>query len=120
MSMKSLLMDETFIVGLGDIYSDEILFAAGIRHDRISNKLSSQDVRRLYRALMETLQDAVKARGTTYGEPDFVDLHGDPGQYQLELKVFEREGEPCRRCRNTVIREKDGKYTTYLCPQCQT
>jgi formamidopyrimidine-DNA glycosylase len=117
--MKQLLKDDGFIVGLGDIYSDEILFTAGLRHDRRSDQLSSQDVRRLYRALMEVLQDALKARGTSYGADPFTDLHGDPGQYQLELKVYEREGESCRRCRTAILREETDSYVTYLCPQCQ-
>ena len=117
--MKTLLLNDNFIVGLGDIYSDEILFTAGLRHDRRSDELSSQDVRRLYRALMEVLQDALKARGTSYGEDGFADLHGDPGQYQLELRVYEREGESCRRCRSAILREQTGAYVTYLCPQCQ-
>jgi formamidopyrimidine-DNA glycosylase len=119
-AMKGLLLDEGFICGLGDIYSDEVLFVAGIRYDRRSNKLSSQDVRRLYRALMETLQEAVKARGTSWGEAEFKDLQGNPGRFQLELKVYEREGEPCRRCRHAIVRDGfDGRYT-YYCPQCQT
>jgi formamidopyrimidine-DNA glycosylase len=118
--MKKLLLDESFIVGLGDVYSDEILFAAGIRHDRQSDKLTSQDVRRIYRALMETLQDAVKARGTSWGDNEFTDLTGVPGQFQLELKVYERDGEPCRRCRQQVVREEGDGYVTYFCPQCQT
>ena len=118
--LKELLMDDGFMVGLGRIYSDEILFAAGLRYDRLSNKLSSQDVRRLYRALMEILQDAVKARGTSWGESAFTDLQGDPGQYQLELKVYEREGEFCRRCRNDIVKEKYGGSFTYFCPQCQS
>ena len=61
--MKQLLMDQKFIAGLGNIYSDEVLFAAGIRFDRMSDTLSSQEVRRLYRAIQETLQEAIKARG---------------------------------------------------------
>jgi formamidopyrimidine-DNA glycosylase len=118
--MKALLMDERFVIGLGDIYSDEVLFAAGIRYDRSSDRLTSQDVRRLYRALMETLQDAVKARGTSGGDDDFVDLQGQTGAFQLELKVFEREGEPCRRCRNTIERVEFDAVDTYFCPQCQS
>ena len=118
--MKSLLMDERFVIGLGDIYSDEVLFAAGIRYDRSSDRLTSQDVRRLYRALMETLQDAVKARGTSGGDDDFVDLQGNSGAFQFELKVFEREGEPCRRCRNTIERVEFEHVDTYFCPQCQS
>jgi len=118
--LKGLLINEEFVSGLGDIYSDEVLFAAGLRYDRASNALSSQDVRRLYRAMMETLQDALKARGTTWGDYEFKDLSGNPGQYQLELKVYEHDGEACRRCRNTIVREEFEDSYTYLCPQCQT
>lgn len=118
--MKDLLTDESFVVGLGDIYSDEILWVAGVRYDRQSNKLSSQDVRRIYRALMEVLQDAVKARGTSWGSFEFKDLHGDPGQYQIELKAYEREGESCRRCRSAIVKEEYKGRFTYLCPQCQS
>jgi formamidopyrimidine-DNA glycosylase len=119
-TLKQLLTDENFVVGLGDIYSDEVLFAAGLRYDRSSGRLTSQDVRRLYRSLMETLQDAVKARGTTSGSASFRDLGGHPGAFQLELKVFERDGEPCRRCRHQIEKaEWNGRFT-YFCPQCQT
>jgi formamidopyrimidine-DNA glycosylase len=118
--LKEVLTNEEFVCGLGDIYSDEVLFTAGLRYDRSSNTLSSQDVRRLYRSLMETLQDALKARGTTWGDYEFKDLAGNPGQFQLELKVYERDGETCRRCRNTIVREKFDDRYTYLCPQCQT
>ena len=119
-AMKRLLADQNFVVGLGDLYSDEVLFASGLRYDRPSNELSSQDVRRLYRSLMETLQDAVKARGTSLSDSQFTDLGGVSGQYQSELKVFKREGESCRRCRSSIIKESfDGK-DTYFCPQCQS
>lgn len=118
--MKDLLMDERFIVGLGNLYSDEILWTAALRYDRPSNKLTSQDVRRLYRALIETLQESLKARGTSWGSNAFTDLTGVPGQYQLELKVFEREGEACKRCRTPIIKEKYRDGVTYLCPQCQS
>ncbi|MFN2594573.1 MAG: Fpg/Nei family DNA glycosylase [Actinomycetota bacterium] len=118
--MKELLMDETFIVGLGDVYSDEVLFAAGISHDRMSNKLTSQDVRRLYRALMETMQDALKAGGTLALETNTL-APVPPGMFQWELKVFERDGDACRRCRSTIERvEVPRSYVTYFCPQCQS
>jgi formamidopyrimidine-DNA glycosylase len=118
--MKDLLMDENFIVGLGNMYSDEILWTSALRYDRPSNKLTSQDVRRLYRALIETLQESLKARGTSWGSNPFTDLTGVPGQYQLELKVFEREGEACKRCRTPIVKEKYKNAFTYLCPQCQS
>jgi formamidopyrimidine-DNA glycosylase len=69
---------------------------------------------------METLQDSVRLRGTTWGAQDFRDLHGDPGQYQLELKVYERVGEPCRRCRSPIVEEEFNGSPVFLCAQCQS
>jgi formamidopyrimidine-DNA glycosylase len=118
--MKQLLMDQKFISGLGNIYSDEVLFAAGLRYDRLSDTLSSQEVRRLYRAIQETLQEAIKLRGTTLDDEAYVDLFGKPGEYQGELKVYGREGEPCRRCRTPIQTVKVAQRTSYFCPQCQS
>ena len=118
--MKQLLMDQKFISGLGNIYSDEVLFAAGLRYDRISDTLSSQEVRRLYRAIQETLQEAIKLRGTTLEDEAYVDLFGKPGEYQAELKVYGREGEPCRRCRTPIETVRVSQRTSYFCPQCQS
>ena len=72
--MKQLLMDQKFISGLGNIYSDEVLFAAGLRFDRLSDTLSSQEVRRLDRAIQETVQEAIKMRGTTLEDEAYVDV----------------------------------------------
>jgi formamidopyrimidine-DNA glycosylase len=118
--MKQLLMDQKFISGLGNIYSDEVLFAAGLRYDRLSDTLSSQEVRRLYRAIQETLQEAIKLRGTTLDDEAYVDLFGKPGEYEGELKVYGREGEPCRRCRTPIQTVKVAQRTSYFCPQCQS
>lgn len=118
--VKRLLMDEGFVVGLGDLYSDEVLFTAGLRYDRASNELSAQDVRRLYRALLEILTDAVKAGGASVGAHPFTDLAGLEGSYQNELKVFGREGLACPRCRNTIIAKDFEGITTHFCPQCQS
>jgi formamidopyrimidine-DNA glycosylase len=118
--MKQLLMDQKFISGLGNIYSDEVLFAAGIRYDRLSDTLSSQEVRRLYRAIQETVQDAIKMRGTTLDDEAYVGLFGKPGEYQGELKVYGREGEPCRRCRTPIQTVRVSQRTSYFCPQCQS
>ena len=118
--MKLLLMDQKFISGLGNIYSDEVLFAAGLRYDRVSDSLSSQEVRRLYRAIQETLQEAIKARGTTLDDDAYVDLFGKPGAYQEELKVYGRAGLPCRRCRTPIETVKIQQRNSYFCPQCQS
>jgi formamidopyrimidine-DNA glycosylase len=118
--MKPLLMDQKVISGLGNIYSDEVLFAAGLRHERMSDTLSSQEVRRLYRALQEVLQDAIRYRGTTLDDEAYVDLFGKPGEFQNELKVYGRAGQPCRRCRTPIESDKVSGRNAYYCPQCQS
>jgi formamidopyrimidine-DNA glycosylase len=117
--LKNLLMDPHVVAGIGPIYSDEILWEAGLRYDRTSDSLSSQEIRRLFRALVETLHEAVKHRGTTIDESPFVDLYGKPGDYQDELKVFAREGEPCRRCRAPIVKSRVGNKPLYHCEACQ-
>jgi formamidopyrimidine-DNA glycosylase len=118
--MKTLLMDQKFISGLGNIYSDEVLFHAGLRYDRMSNTLSSQEVRRLYRAIQEIVQESIKARGTTLDDEAYVDLFGKPGEYGSELKVYGRTGLPCRRCRTPIQSVKISGRQAYFCPQCQS
>ena len=117
--MKQLLMDQKFISGLGNIYSDEVLFHAGIRYDRLSDTLSSQEVRRLYRAIQEILQDAIKARGTTLDDEAYVDLFGKPGEYQDHHQVYGREGESCNRCRRPIHRARYSNRSTFYCDACQ-
>lgn len=117
--LKTLLMDPEVVAAIGPIYSDEILFEAGLRYDRISSELSSQEIRRLFRALVETLHEAVKHRGTTLDDAPFVDLYGKPGGYQDELKVYGREGEPCRRCRAPVAKARLSNRAVYFCEGCQ-
>ena len=118
--LKQLLMDQKFISGLGNIYSDEVLFAAGLRHDRLSDTLSSQEVRRLYRSLQEVLQEAILYRGTTLEDEAYLDLFGKPGEFQNELKVYGRQGLPCRRCRTPIETVKVSGRSAYFCPQCQS
>ena len=117
--LKVLLMDQKFVAGIGNIYSDEILFAAGLRYDRLSDSLSSQEVRRLYRAMVETLQDAIKHRGSTLADQQYRDLFGEPGEFQTQHKVYDREGQACRRCRSTIVKVKVNGRSSFLCPQCQ-
>jgi formamidopyrimidine-DNA glycosylase len=118
--LKGLLMDQKFVSGLGNIYSDEVLFAAGLRHDRQSDTLSSQEVRRLYRAIREVVQDAIRYRGTTLDDEAYVDLFGKPGEFQAELKVYGRKGLACRRCRTPIDVVKISGRNSYFCPQCQS
>jgi formamidopyrimidine-DNA glycosylase len=118
--LKPLLMDQKFVSGLGNIYSDEVLFAAGLRWDRLSDSLSSQEVRRLYRALREVVLDAIRYRGTTLGDEAYLDLFGKPGEFAAELKVYGRRGMACRRCRTPIDVVKISGRFSYFCPQCQS
>jgi formamidopyrimidine-DNA glycosylase len=118
--LKPLLMDQKFVSGLGNIYSDEVLFAAGLRQDRTSDTLSSQEVRRLYRAMREVVQEAIRFRGTTLDDEAYVDLFGKPGEFQSELKVYGRRGQACRRCRTPIEAVKFQGRNSYFCPQCQS
>lgn len=118
--LKSVLMDQKTVSGLGNIYSDEVLFHAGLRWDRPSDSLSSQEVRRLYRAIQEVVQEAIRYRGTTLEDEAYLDLWGDPGEYQNELKVYGRVGESCRRCRTPIEKYRISQRTAYYCPQCQS
>jgi formamidopyrimidine-DNA glycosylase len=117
--LKSLLTDQEFIAGIGNIYADEILWEAGLRWDRSSDTLTSQEIRRLCRAMTEVLQEAIKQGGSTLSDGQYKDLFGEEGSYQGEHKVYDREGQPCVRCRSLIAKEKNDGRSTYFCPSCQ-
>jgi formamidopyrimidine-DNA glycosylase len=117
--LKTLLMDQKFVAGIGNIYSDEILFAAGLRWDRSSDSLSDQEIRRLSRAIVETLQDAVKYRGSSLADEQYVDLFGKPGEFQHHHQVYDREGQLCPRCRHPLVRARYSNRSTFFCNSCQ-
>lgn len=116
--LKALLMDDAFVVGLGDLYADEVLWAAGLSGSRASTSLSSQEVRRLYRAILEVLFDAVKHGGA--GETGTGEDHNDKPPV-AHHKVYGRAGEPCARCRQPIQHGKiDRRHEAFYCAQCQT
>jgi formamidopyrimidine-DNA glycosylase len=117
--IKALLMDQQFAAGIGNLYSDEILFASGLRYDRLSDSLSATEARRLYRAMVETLAEAIKHRGSSLADEQYRDLFGAVGDYQGQHQVYDREGQPCRRCRNAIVRTKTGGRSTFYCEHCQ-
>jgi formamidopyrimidine-DNA glycosylase len=119
MKLKAFLMDQSILAGIGNIYSDEILWQAGLRYDRLSTSLSTQEMRRLSRALVETLHDAIKFGGSTLSDQQYVSLAGKPGEYQDHHEVYDREKQACRRCRANITKAKFQGRTTYFCPECQ-
>ena len=116
--LKTLLTDPTLLAGIGPLYADEILFDAGLRFDRASDTLSIQEVRRLYRSVVEILHDGVKHGGTTLDD-GFTDLHGDAGGYTEYLQAYGRDGDACRRCRGVISKAKFAGRNTYFCEGCQ-
>ena len=117
--LKALLMDQSFIAGVGNLYADEILFNAGLRYDRSSDTLTSMEVRRLWRAITEVLQEAIKARGSSLADEQYVDLYGRTGHFQDQHLVYGQEGKRCPRCRGTVEKAKFQQRSTYYCSSCQ-
>lgn len=117
--LKGILMDPTFLVGIGPMYSDEILFHSGLRYDRTPQSLATSEIRRLYRAVVETMHDAVKYGGTTLGDDGWVGLSGKPGGYQEHLAVYRRAGEMSPRARGPIVKARYGNITTYFCEQTQ-
>jgi len=119
-ALKSVLTDQDIIAGIGNIYADEILFAANLRFDRESESLSTIEIRRLHRAISEILTEAIKHGGSTLSDEQFVDPDGKPGAYQQFHQVYDREGQPCYQCRQPIERETVRGRSTFYCPKCQS
>ncbi|MBA2282538.1 MAG: bifunctional DNA-formamidopyrimidine glycosylase/DNA-(apurinic or apyrimidinic site) lyase [Actinomycetota bacterium] len=117
--LKTLLMDQSFMAGVGNIYSDEILWESGLRFDRTPSQLSNMEIRRLFRAIVEILHEGIKHRGSTLADQQYVDVAGKPGDYQQFHAVYDRTGLACRRCRGIIAREKFAGRSTFFCPDCQ-
>ncbi|MBF7083925.1 bifunctional DNA-formamidopyrimidine glycosylase/DNA-(apurinic or apyrimidinic site) lyase [Desulfallas sp. Bu1-1] len=115
--IKPLLLDQTFVAGLGNIYVDEALHRARLHPERLACTLSPREIANLYHAIVEVLQEGIENRGTSMR--DYVDGDGRAGSYQELLQVYNREGEKCRRCGSTIERIKVGGRSSYYCPACQ-
>jgi formamidopyrimidine-DNA glycosylase len=117
LSVKSFLMDQRVIAGIGNIYACEILHEASIDPVRSVGSVSRKELERIATAGKYILNRAIACRGTTVS--DWRDLFGRKGEYQHELKVYKREGLPCPRCQSSVQRMRLSGRGTYFCPSCQ-
>ncbi len=116
-AVKSLLLDQRVVAGLGNIYADESLFRAGIVPMRPAESLNKAELSRLHAAIREVLEDALSHRGTSFS--DYLDAKGKKGEFQDFLRVYQREGAPCRVCGSMILREKIGGRSSFYCPHCQ-
>lgn len=116
--LKHLLLDQTRVLGLGNIYAVEALFLAGISPKKAANKLSKPRARKLYQAIRDVLQEAIDAGSTL--KIDLADGNGSYfGTSERFWRVYEREGEPCVNCGKRIRRVVQGGRSTYFCPKCQ-
>ncbi len=115
--IKPVLMDSHLVVGIGNIYAAESLFRAGISPLRAANRISRERYERLVPAIRQTLADAIAAGGSSIR--DYVHSDGGAGCFQVECAVYDRAGEPCRRCSGVVRQIRQSGRSTFYCPACQ-
>ncbi len=115
--LKSLLLDQEFVAGIGNIYADEALFRAGLHPLRTADSLTGDEQRRLYEGIREALQTGIDREGASinwYRKPD-----GSQGDAQKHFFVYGRTGLPCPRCGTSIVRARIGGRSTHFCPTCQ-
>jgi len=115
--IKPLLLNQKFLRGMGNIYTDEALFEARIHPRALASSLSKQRAARLHRAMVDILAAAIKSKGSSIS--DYVDADGARGSFQLQHQVYGRAGEPCAICGTPIRRIVVGQRGTHYCPKCQ-
>ncbi|HUB27192.1 MAG TPA: bifunctional DNA-formamidopyrimidine glycosylase/DNA-(apurinic or apyrimidinic site) lyase [Tepidisphaeraceae bacterium] len=116
-AVKTALLDQSLVAGLGNIYVDESLFAAGIHPLIAANRLDSAQVQKLNRAIKTVLTRALKHKGSTLR--DYRNADGAPGEFQKVHRVYDRAGKPCLKCRAAIVRIVIGGRSTHFCATCQ-
>jgi formamidopyrimidine-DNA glycosylase len=116
-NIKAVLLDQTVIAGIGNIYADESLWGAKIHPATLTKDLSKAKIKKLYEALIAVLQLSIEKGGST--DRNYVNAEGKKGSYTSFAKVFRREGKPCPRCGTIIIKTRVAGRGTHLCPHCQ-
>lgn len=115
--IKVTLLDQTKLVGLGNIYVDEALFRSKIYPERIGKNLTKKEITKLYQEIVATLQEAIDLGGSSV--KSYVNGQGEMGMFQQQLYVYGRKGEPCKRCNTPIEKTVVGGRGTHYCPNCQ-
>jgi len=116
-SIKALLLDQTIVAGIGNIYADESLYSAGISPFREARTIKKNELIKLKESIVNVLKKSIGSGGTTFS--DFRDLEGENGNFGLQTNVYRRTGKECRKCRNLIKRQKITGRSTHWCPKCQ-
>lgn len=116
-SVKAVLLDQNLIAGIGNIYADEILFSAGVKPDRLGFELTQKEIKKIHEASLCIIKKAIKYRGTTFN--NYVDSEGKQGGFYKLLKIYDRKGEKCYRCKSIIEKTRIAGRGTYYCPKCQ-
>ena len=116
-TIYQVLMDQTVVAGIGNIYSSDILWEAKVFPFKSAKKLSREEVKKIYLAMKKVLKKALELRGTSVS--DYRDIDGKSGFYGDKRLIYKREKEPCKRCKTKIIRSKKGGRSAYYCPKCQ-
>ncbi len=118
--LKPLLLDQHVVAGIGNIYCDETLHLARLRHDRLSDSLTPREITRLHDAILTVLNAAIEAGGSTLADTQYVDIEGQGGWFQVHHRVYDRGGQRCLTCgRADIVRVMMGGRSTCFCPRCQ-
>ena len=115
--LKTLLLDQSFVAGIGNIYADEALWRARLHPLRAADTLTRDEVRRLHRSIRKVLREGVANRGVSFS--DYVGADGEPGDNAERLTVYRRTDQPCFRCGRRIVRVVVGQRSTHFCPRCQ-
>jgi formamidopyrimidine-DNA glycosylase len=115
--LKTLLLDQSFIAGVGNIYADEALWRARLHPLRAADTLDEGEIRRLHRTVRQVLREGIANRGSSFS--DYVGADGQPGANQERLAVYRRTDQPCYRCGRPIRRIVVGQRSTHFCPHCQ-
>lgn len=117
--LKSLLLNQAFLAGLGNIYADEALFMARLHPLRPADSLLPEEQARLYESIRSVLNSAIKNQGTTLRDKAYRDVYGQEGAFQEQVAVYGRRGMPCPCCQTPIERIVIGGRSAYFCPHCQ-
>ena len=116
-SIKAILLDQTIVAGIGNIYADESLYSAGISPFREARTIKKKELIKLKESIVTVLKKSIGSGGTTFS--DFRDLEGENGNFGLQTNVYRRTGKECRKCGNLIERQKITGRSTHWCPKCQ-